>query len=367
MTAEPTRSGTPGRNNLVIQRDFHGRLLLCDHIRNTMITAEDWIAHERYRVGQDIQPRHCDDYDMLTQIIDDVFHLQQESYDSWVNNKTDRIPVKAPLDSRPALIVKACSDTTGDEMSQLNTPNLSPTSVDMTSQKERQSSPDHSLPQTPSPVQSPVPTSAKNINTHVWKSPLHRLYFYSSKVAGCVNVLLELESLHKLCESWETTTNNLHAFQAILSNHVAALIQSIALDASENSDFATMMDIRAELILYLESKHNWSMMSGRFTGNFNLVSFMKLVTEAQRDASVSSELDQISESDSNHQIIRPGKRRSLHSSSEDLRLDAEVSSEEVFKKKRQESISALQERLHKMKVEIEQTGLAKMHPSEDSS
>jgi hypothetical protein len=119
MTAESIRSGTPGRNNLVIQRDFHGRLVLCDHIRNTMITAEDWIAHERYRVGQDIQPRHCEDYDMLTQIIDEVFHLQQESFDSWMNNKTDRIPVNATLE---AMIVKTSNDSTGGEVSQLNTP-----------------------------------------------------------------------------------------------------------------------------------------------------------------------------------------------------------------------------------------------------
>jgi hypothetical protein len=367
MTAESIRSGTPGRNNLVIQRDFHGRLVLCDHIRNTMITAEDWIAHERYRVGQDIQPRHCEDYDMLTQIIDEVFHLQQESFDSWMNNKTDRIPVNATLEAIPAMIVKTSNDSTGGEVSQLNTPNLSPTSADMATQKQRPYSPDHSLPQTPSPVLSPAPTSAKNTNIHVWKSPLHRLYFYCSKTAGCVNVLLELESLYKLCESWETTTNNLHAFQAILSNHVAALFQSIALDATENPDFATMMDIRAELILYLESKHNWSMMSGRFTGKFNLANFMKLVTEAQRDASVPRELNQISESEPNQNTSRPSKRRSLHSYNDNLSVDTEESSEEVFKKKRQESISALQEKLYRMKVEIEQTGLAKLHPSEDSS
>lgn len=404
MTSETSRPSTPGsigKGNIVLQRDFHGRLMLCDHVQNTMVTAEDWITHERIRIGQDIQPRHCEDYEVLTQIIDDVFHYQQQSYDNWIENidppriRAARVAAAVAAAASASTSNKQADDNVNDvkekkeptvdvpplkkidsskhisgQLSGLNTPNLSPTTTDplMNTQRNRTDSPDHSLPQTPSPVLSPQPTTPKETTVPQWKSPMHRLYAHCSESASCINVSLELESLQKLCDSWESTTGNLQVFKAILSNHVAALIQSIALDATDHEEFETMMDIRAEMILFLEHNYHWSTMSGRFAGYFNFASFVQLVTDAQQ----SIQLSPVADADSNkvepqHKIKRPGKRRSLREEHDGSSDDFDESGEESAKRKRQQSITALQEKLHKMKVEIEQGGLVRLNITEDHS
>lgn len=396
MSSETSRPNTPGsigRGNIVLQRDFHGRLMLCDHIKNTMITAEDWIAHERIRIGQDVQPRHCEDYEVLTQIIDDVFHLQHQSYDNWMIENSD-LPRITTATAATSNIINNIREKTKDlttsavyvtplkkidssnelsgELSDLNTPNLSPTTADPlmmnNSQRNGPDSPDRSLPQTPSPVLSPTPMHHA---VPQWKSPLHRLYAHCSKSADCINVSLELESLQKLCASRESTTSNVQAFKAILSNHVAALIQSVALDATDKDDFETMMDIRAELILFLEHNYNWSMMSGRFAGSFNFSSFVELVTDAEQSVAeqAASDINKVEPQyqQQQHKIKRPGKRRSLREDQDGSSDDFDESGEESAKKKRQQSITALQEKLHKMKVEIEQGGLVRMNLSEGPS
>jgi hypothetical protein len=68
-----------------------------------------------------------------------------------------------------------------------------------------------------------------------------------------------------------------------------------------------------------------------------------------------------------HKIKRPGKRRSLREDQDGSSDDFDESGEESAKKKRQQSITALQEKLHKMKVEIEQGGLVRMNLSEGRS
>lgn len=379
MSSETSRPTTPARGNIILQRDFHGRLMLCDSIQNNLITVEDWIAHERLRIGQNVQPRHCEDYEVLTQIIDDVFHFQQQSYDNWNMDNPPRIrshnavmakvPVKqdiAAVDVSPPTKLK---DVTASELSGLNTPTLSPTTSDPLSNPpcNKPESPDHSLPQTPSPVLSPSPTGTKEIR---WKSPFHRLYAFSADADGCINVSIELDALQKLCESWDNqnaSSDYIKNLKNIISKHVAALIQSIALDATDHKDFEIMMDIRAEMILYLEHHYHWSTMSGRFAGYFNFASFVQLVTDAQQSIQEPADVtNKVSHADLQPKIKRPGKRRSLREendggSSEDL----DECGEEFAKRKRQQSITALQERLHKMKVEIEKGGLVRLHSSEE--
>jgi hypothetical protein len=381
--SESSRPTTPARGSIILQRDFHGRLMLCDNIQHNLITVEDWIAHERIRIGQNVQPRHCEDYEVLTQIIDDVFHLQQQSYDNWNMDNPPRIrshnanamakgPVKQDMAAAVAVLPPSrLEKATASDLSDLNTPNLSPTTSDPLSNppcnKPDLHSPDHSLPQTPSPILSPSPTGTREIQ---WKSPFHRLYAFSAHADGCINVSIELDALQKLCDSWDNqnaSSDYIKNLKNIISKHVAALIQSIALDATDHQDFEIMMDIRAEMILYLEHNYHWSTMSGRFAGYFNFASFVQLVTDAQQSIQEPADItNKVSHADLQPNIKRPGKRRSLREdndggSSEDF----DESGEEFAKRKRQQSITALQERLHKMKVEIEKGGLVRLHSSEE--
>ncbi|KAI8579890.1 hypothetical protein K450DRAFT_239582 [Umbelopsis ramanniana AG] len=376
MSSETSRPTTPARGSIILQRDFHGRLMLCDNIQNNLITVEDWIAHERTRIGQNVQPRHCEDYEVLAQIIDDVFHFQQQSNDNWNMDNPPRIrshtkvPVKqAAVDVRPP--TKLEKPTPQNNLSGLNTPNLSPTTSDPLSNPppcNKPDSPDHSLPQTPSPILSPSPpTGANEIR---WMSPFHRLYAYSAHADGCINVSIELDALQKLCDSWDdqnASSDYIKNLKNIISKHVAALIQSIALDATDHKDFEIMMDIRAEMILYLEHNYHWSTMSGRFAGYFNFASFVQLVTDAQQSIQEPADVaNKVSHADQQPKMKRPGKRRSLREDNDGgSSEDYDESGEDFAKRKRQQSITALQERLHKMKVEIEKGGLVRLHSSEE--
>ncbi|KAH8552948.1 hypothetical protein BGW37DRAFT_527649 [Umbelopsis sp. PMI_123] len=386
MSSESSRPTTPARGSIILQRDFHGRLMLCDNIQNNLTTVEDWISNERIRIGQNVQPRHCEDYEVLTQIIDDVFHFQHQSYDSWSMDNasrrgsqtagveeeavatTNKESIKQETVAVDVLPLKTLDKNTCDDLSSLNTPNLSPTCADPPSNTQcpRPDSPDHSLPQTPSPILSPSPNGIKEVR---WKTPFHRLYAYSAKADGCINVSIELDALQKLCESWDsqnTSSDYINNLKNIISKHVAALIQAIALDATDHQDFEIMMDIRAEMILYLEEHYHWSTMSGRFAGYFNFAYFVQLVTDAQQSVQEATAIaNKVSHDDPQPKINRPGKRRSLRGDDDDDTSNGlDESGEELAKRKRQQSITALQERLHKMKVEIEQGGLVKLNTSE---
>ncbi|KAG2185342.1 hypothetical protein INT44_002132 [Umbelopsis vinacea] len=372
MSSETSRPTTPARGSIILQRDFHGRLMLCDNIQNNLITVEDWIADERIRIGQNVQPRHCEDYEVLTQIIDDVFHFQQQSNDNWNMDNPPRIRShpKVPMVKQELAAVDVAPPSklekaTQNDLSGLNTPNLSPTTSDPLSNPHKPESPDHSLPQTPSPILSPSPTGTKEIR---WKSPFHRLYAHSEH--GCINVSIELEALQKLCDSWDNqnaSSDYVNNLKNIISKHVAALIQSIALDATDHKDFEIMMDIRAEMILYLEHNYHWSTMSGRFAGYFNFASFVQLVTDAHHSIQEPADItNKVSHADQQPKMKRPGKRRSLREDTDGgSSEDVDESGEESAKRKRQQSITALQERLHKMKVEIEKGGLVRLHSSEE--
>lgn len=51
---------------------------LWDHVLGTKTNMDTWIARELDRIGRQVQPRHCQDYEALTMTLENIIHIQEE-------------------------------------------------------------------------------------------------------------------------------------------------------------------------------------------------------------------------------------------------------------------------------------------------